>query len=65
MIQLTKATKIRLLKCIKTGVFEAEQFPELQIELAKVSIELIDKSEDVNRKLSSEGKFLDKEGLHV
>lgn len=61
MIQLTKATKIKLLKAIKTGFFDAEQFPELVIELQKISIELIDKSSDVDRELYPNGKLLNDE----
>ncbi len=49
MIQLTKATKIKLLKSIKTGQFDAEQFPELSVELQKITIELIDKASQVRR----------------
>jgi len=51
MIQLTKATKIKLLKAIKTGVFDADQFPELQTELGKFSIELIDHPSQVDREM--------------
>ena len=58
MITLSKPTKIKLLEAIRTGLFDVEQFPELQTELAKFSIELIDKSSDVDRDLYPEGKLL-------
>jgi len=49
MITLTKATKIKLLKSIKSGIFDVEQFPELQTELAKFSIEIIDRADQVRK----------------
>jgi len=49
MIQLTKATKIKLLKSIKTGQFDAEQFPELSVELQKITIEIIDRADQVRK----------------
>jgi len=47
MITLNKSLKIRLLRSIKSGVFSGEQFPELQQELGKFSIELIDNPSQV------------------
>ena len=58
MIELTKATKIKLLKAIKTGVFDSEQFPELVNELKKITIELIDHPSQVNREGQSRENFL-------
>jgi hypothetical protein len=49
MITLEKETKIKLLKSIKTGTFDIEQFPELATELHKVTIEIINKADQVRR----------------
>lgn len=56
MITLNKETKIKLLKCIKTGIFDGEQFPELASELKRIEIEVIDKSSDVDRTLYPKGQ---------
>lgn len=55
MTTLTRATKVKLLKAIKTGQFDGNQFPELVTELHKVTIELIDKGEDVDRERYPDG----------
>lgn len=52
MIKIKKETKIKLLKAVKTGVFDGEQFPELQTELSNITIEIIDKTEQVDRDVS-------------
>jgi hypothetical protein len=49
MITLEKETKIKLLKSIKTGTFDIEQFPELATELHIVTIEIINKADQVRR----------------
>jgi len=57
MVQLNKETKIKLLKSIKSGVFDGEQFPELTTELSKINIELIDNSSQVDRSLYPNGQL--------
>jgi len=59
--QLSKSTKVKLLKSIKTGFFNSDDFPELTIELGKYQIELIDKSSDVDRSLYPDGQLLNNE----
>jgi uncharacterized protein YjiS (DUF1127 family) len=49
MITLEKETKIKLLKAIKTGVFDAEQFPELRTELHQIKIEVIRRADQVRK----------------
>lgn len=56
MIPLTKDLKVRLLKAIKNSEFDGSQFPELTTELNQIQIELIDKSEDVDRDLYPDGQ---------
>jgi hypothetical protein len=48
MITLTKETKIKLLQAIKTGIFDGELFPELKTETDKITIEIINKAEQVD-----------------
>ena len=49
MIVLEKQTKIKLLKAIKTGQFDAEQFPELRQELHHIKIEVIRRADQVRK----------------
>jgi len=42
MIQLSKETKVKLLKAVQSGVFDGADFPELVTELNRIEIELID-----------------------
>jgi len=42
MIQLSKETKVKLLKAVQSGVFDGADFPELVTELKRIEIELID-----------------------
>ena len=49
MIPLGKETKIKLLKAIKTGQFDAEQFPELRQELHHIKIEVIRRADQVRK----------------
>lgn len=49
MITLAKETKIKLLKAIKTGQFDADQFPELREELHQIQIEIIDRADQVRK----------------
>lgn len=48
MIKIEKATKIKILRAIKTGVFDGNEFPELQTELKKITFELIDRVDQVD-----------------
>lgn len=47
MIQLSKETKVKLLKAIQSGVFDGADFPELVTELKRIEIEIIDRAEQV------------------
>lgn len=49
MITLTKETKIKLLKAIKAGQFDGDDFPELLTELKKIQIEIIDRADQVRK----------------
>lgn len=42
MIQLTKETKVKLLKAVQSGVFDGADFPELAPEIRTIQIEVID-----------------------
>jgi hypothetical protein len=47
MIPIGKETKIKLLKAIKAGQFDGDEFPELLTELKKIQIELISRRDQV------------------
>jgi hypothetical protein len=47
MIPIGKETKIKLLKAIKAGEFDGDDFPELLSELKKIQIEIIDRKDQV------------------
>ena len=49
MIRLEKKTKLKMLKSIKSGYFDGNDFEELQTELHKINIELIDHSSQVDQ----------------
>lgn len=49
MIPITKETKVKLLKAIKAGMFDGNQFPELCQELKKITIEVIDRADQVRK----------------
>lgn len=49
MITLSKQTKIKLLKAIKVGQFDGDDFPELLTELHKIQIEIIDRADQVRK----------------
>ena len=53
MIVLDKKTKIKLLKAIKAGVFDGNEFPELATELKNITIEVIDSSDQVDPELKN------------
>lgn len=56
MVKLDKGLKVRLLQAIKEGSFSGESFPELASELKQIQIELIDRSEQVDRDLYPNGQ---------
>lgn len=49
MIQLSKETKVKLLKAIQTGIFDGEQFPELAGEIKTIQIEVINSRDQVKK----------------
>jgi hypothetical protein len=54
MIPLTKELKIRLLKAIKAGGFDGDDFPELITELKQIQIEIINRADQVRKDLDSD-----------
>ena len=54
MVKLEKHTKVKLLKAIRDGYFDGNQFPELAEERKFVEIELIDSPEQVDHSLLSD-----------
>ena len=52
-MKLTKELKIRLLQAIELGEFDGELFPELQTELQKINIEIINHASQVDHEIQN------------
>lgn len=65
MIILDKQTKIKLLKAIRTGQFDGEQFPELAEEIKTIQIEIIDHSSQVIHDSNENKTFEDSENTAI